>query len=240
MKALFRCMLLTASLPMAVAAYSFDLGADYSFGLGQSVHYEVNIGSWTGAQDTNTAVIHGSRSAGAAGGTTALLPSSPYEYDTYCVEIGQSIGGGYNTHALVTPLLGATTTTGGNSGPVLFDATRTANLQTLWGSFKALAIDSDSSAAFQLAQWEITFDDDMTLDQNALSRFWSNENATYRSTAEGWLSAIRTGSATTQQSLLLLSDPERQDLVTPVPEPGTMIALAAGAALVAGRRRRRA
>lgn len=238
MKHILRLAALGAVLPLAVAAQAFDIGADYSFGLGQSVHYETNIGGWTGAHDTNTAVIQGDRSAGAAGGTTTLLPFASYQYDTYCIEIGQNIGGGYNTHSIVAPLLGMTTDNGGSSGPILFDATRTANLQTLWGSFKSSVVDADTSAAFQLAQWEITFDSDVTLDQNANSRFWSNESTTYRSTAENWLTAIRTGSATTQQSLLILSDPDKQDLVTPVPEPATMLALAAGAAIFGARRRK--
>lgn len=240
MKHFLRIAALGAALPLAVGAQAFDIGADYSFSLGQGVHYDTNIGGWTGGHDTNTAVIHGSRSAGAAGGTTTLLPFAAYEYDTYCVEIGQTIGGGYNTHSLVAPLLGSTTNTGGDSGPILFDATRTANLQLLWGSFKSSVVDADTSSAFQLAQWEITFDDDVTLDQTANSRFWSNESTTYRTTAENWLTAIRTGAATTQQGLLILSDPERQDLVTPVPEPATMLALAAGTAIFAARRRKRA
>lgn len=240
MKSILRYAILSAVLPLAVSAHAFDIGAEYSFNLNQSVRYDTNIGGWTGNHETNTAVIHGNRSTGVDGGTTTLLPFATYEYDTYCIEIGQNIGGGYNTHAVVAPLLGSVTNSGGNSGPVTFDATRTANLQLLWGSFKSSVVDADTSAAFQLAQWEISFDDDVTLDQNANSRFWSTETTAYRTTAESWLTAIRTGSATTQQNLLILSDPDRQDLVTPVPEPASMLALAAGAAIFGARRRKRA
>lgn len=239
MKNSFRFGAVLAAFAAVGAASAFDLGADYSFHLNQSVNYDTDIGAWTGNHDTNTAIIRGNRSAGAAGGTTTLMPFATNVFDTYCAEIGQTIGGGYVTHTTVTPLLGSITTTGGSSGPVTFDATRTSRLELLWGNFKSLATDADHSAAFQLAQWELCFDTDATLDAGTGVKFWSTSSATYRTIAEGWLTDIRNGSVTTHQNLLLLSDNGTQDLITPVPEPMTVLALGSGVALIIRRRRAR-
>lgn len=239
MKKMIRFSAVSTACMVVGAANAFDLGADYSFHLNQSVNYDTDIGAWTGNHDSNTAIIRGNRSAGAAGGTTTLMPFATNVFDTYCSEIGQTIGGGYVTHSSVTPLLGSVTNTGGSSGPVTFDATRTSRLELLWGNFKSLATDADHSAAFQLAQWELCFDTDATLDAGAGAKFWSTSGAANRTIAEGWLTDIRNGSVTTHQSLLLLSDSGTQDLITPVPEPMTILALGGGVAMVIRRRRNR-
>lgn len=227
----FKTLLLVGLGAVGASASAFDLGATWNFSLNQSVNYEVNIGAWTGSQSTNTALIAGSRDAGAAGGTTTLMPFAPYNFHSYCVEIGETISGGYQTHATVSNLLGSSTSLGGSSGPILFDATRTANLELLWGNFKELVADADDSAAFQLAQWELTFDDDVTL-ANTSGRFWSVASGDAYTTAENWLTQIRIGSVTDRQGLLLLSGEGIQDLVTPVPEPATIAVLGLGALLL--------
>lgn len=236
---LFRIFAATTVLAGALSANAvFDLGADYSFNYSDSVNFDTNIGAWVGNHTVNTAMINGDRSAGAAGGVTTLLPFAVYKYPTYCVEIGQTIGGGYNIHQSVTPLLGSSTNTGGNSGPVLFDAVRTCNLELLWGNFFGAIVDNDTSSAFQLAQWELTFDDDVTLLDNT-QRMWTTNAGGKYAIAEAWLTAIRTGTVTNKQKLLLLSDPNVQDLITPVPEPASLTAIAIGAAALVRKRRAR-
>lgn len=220
------------------AAFAFDIGSDYSFLLDKSVAYSTNIGAWTGNHSTNTAVIRGARRSGAQGGATTLLPGAPYVYDTYCVEIGETVNGGYQTHSTVRALLGSTTNSGGSSGPVTFDAVRTQNLELLWGNFKELVGNADQSAAFQLAQWEITFDNDLTLNNQPGARFWSTNTGAYRTIAQGWLDQIRLGQVTDRQELVLLTGQGIQDLVTPVPEPATMAALGVGVAAMLRRRKR--
>lgn len=222
------------------AARAFDLGADYTFLLSKGVDYSTNRGSWTGNHSSTTAVIHGNRSAGAAGGTTTLLPYAPFEFDAYCAELGQTIGGGYSKHQSVVPLLGAATTPGVSTGQVLFDANRTKNLELLWANFKSQATDLNHSAAFQLAQWELVYDDDATLEHNNSSKFWSDSSHTYRNIAEGWLSQIKNGTLTSRQSLVLLSDGNNQDQITTlVPEPVTLVGLSIGVIALLRRRNKK-
>lgn len=231
---------LLCAMSVVGVASAFDLGADYTFLLSKGVDYSTNRGSWTGNHSSTTAVIHGNRSAGAAGGTTNLLPYAPFEFDAYCAELGQTIGGGYSKHQTVVPLLGAATTPGVTTGQVVFDANRTKNLELLWANFKSQATDLNHSAAFQLAQWELCYDDDVTLDENSTAKFWSNSNNTYRNIAEGWLSQIKNSTVTNRLNLVLLSDDGNQDQITTlVPEPLSVIGLSIGFAALLRRRNKK-
>lgn len=221
----------------ATTAYAFDIGANYSFQFSKNVTFKTNIGSWTGEHSVRTAKINGDRSAGAAGGATLKMPKASFKFTTYCTEIGQGISAGYRKHQIVRDLLGGTTNPGGSSGPVFFDAVRTSRLERLWGSFFPLVDTETESRAFQLAQWELCFDNDATL-LNKYGRLWSTNSGGPYDLAESWLKKVRENTATGTMKLLLLVDPQIQDQITPAPEPGTYVALAAGLAIVARRRKK--
>ena len=210
----------------AAVSNAASIVANYSFDLLQTVNLSVASNPYS----FNAARISGVRT----GGTTTLLPGPSYAFRTYCVELGQVINSGSQTHPNVTPLLGSTTDTGGITGPILFDATRTDRLERLWGSFFPWIGNSQTnSTAFQLAQWEITFDSDLNL---ATGNFQSADAVS--SVAQSLLNDISTGAASAKQRLLLLSGPGLQDQVTPVPEPGTMLALVVGLSAILRRRKR--
>jgi hypothetical protein len=227
----------------AVASASQATGtfvAYWQYGLnGHSSAVKVKLGA------TNYNVSAGEFTArrlkDAAGGTSLDLPMSTTNpnYDfiakTFCVELTESINVNTNhTHNVVAPLLGATTQNGG----VTFDATRVTALSRLWAN--ASITDSITAAAFQLVQWEITFDGGSLDLTGGTFRNNGTVNAAIITQANTWLGQL--GSWTAQRNLVLLSRAGIQDQITAldglpptnvVPEPFTMgLGVAAAGAFV--------
>jgi hypothetical protein len=159
----------------------------------------------------------------------------PQNFHAFCVEINQPVyvGGASNTYANVISLAGATTQTLGDpsDNPVTFDPTRVLMLERLWGGFESTVTTPLLADAFQLAVWELAFDTDHTLTTGIL-RASAADLATLNSvanTAQGWLAQVANLNVSLPlQSLLLLTDPNVQDLITAspdsphVPEPSTL------------------
>lgn len=222
-----RILILSAVVGGASAAQAGSIQANYSFAMWQNVNF-----TWNGNESNGQGTVQ--FQATRTGGTDTLVPAN---FIAYCVELTEHIGGGGNTHPNVVPLLGSTTQTGG----VVFDATRTKNLQLLWGNaFSQIGGDSMKSAAFQLAEWEICFDDDLSLIGVATPFLVKpgQFQAGITDVAENWLADIRGGNWTQEQSLALLSGQGIQDLVTPVPEPATLGVMAVGALTLIRRKRK--
>ncbi|MEK6644725.1 MAG: hypothetical protein AABZ08_12550 [Planctomycetota bacterium] len=190
--------------------------------------------------NTSTIAFLGTRQDQPAGpGVDIFVPPS---FMAYCVELGEPLNvPATHTHPNVFPLLGSTTQAGGLSGPVFFDATRTTNMERLWTNFSYLVQLAPSlSPAFQLAVWEVAFDDDMTLQPQLGGRFWVDVGQMQPGTtdiAEQWLSDIRNGAATAQSSLFLLSRNGSQDLIT-TPEPSVVSMLGLSVVVLFRRRLR--
>lgn len=214
------------------------ISADYDFDYWQSVSFSTRLPGHTGPMNQATVQFLGTRVDLPPGpGVDAVIPAS---FTSYCAEIGEGLQlSKVNHHADVLPLLGATTTSGGISGPVTFDPTRTGYLERLWGGFLDDVVDTQTSAAFQLAQWELTFDTNATLyDLGGTSRFYVGPSqwGQIATMAEGWLSTVRGGGTLPSARLYLLKGPGVQDQITGIPEPATLLLLIAAGIPLALRR----
>ncbi len=219
---------------LGTSAFAGTIHAHYELAYDtQKVKLYTNLPGHTGALEPSAAILAGDRLDLPAG--PGVDTNVPDLFNTACVEIGENINVPSNsTHPNVYPLLGATTTLGGYSGPVYFDAARTKATEKLWGAFFGSVVNKTTAAIFQLCQWEIAFDTDLTLnDPTQLTPFFVKPGqfqAGITDVAEGWLATIRndTNDQLPRTSMLLLSGPGIQDLVTPLPEPASLALLLAG------------
>ena len=228
------------------------------------------IGSWnTGGFNggVSTSMYNGSAVRFTAYKTGGTLPGGlPSEavthlntanpgFFSFCAELGETIGGGTQTHERVEMIGVGTQTWAGGIQQVTFNLSQVNKLSRLWygalsGAFGAW--DNDLAAAFQLAQWEILFDlgtTNLTGGNFSLTGGAGNGRYAATQTLVNYANTLGVGA-----NLILLSDalnsgsPLVQDQITgyisanppnTVPEPFTM-GLGAAAAGVFVRRRLKA
>lgn len=237
-----------------ILALSAALGALATAGSSQGGTITANYSALGGTNFEHVSMIYSGNpysfpTAKAFGTRTDDAPAGPgvdtlvgHNFVAYCVETGQDLGiNTSNSHADVVPLLGATTQLTGapGSGPVFFDATRTAMMERLWGGFESAVVDQHTAAAFQLAVWELAFDVDQTLVGGAsllhAPAVDLGDALSAASIAEGWLAQVRNLNVVLETpALLLMTDPTVQDLITlapvpNIPEPSSVVLAMLGA-----------
>src|SRR4029453_14240636 len=120
------------------------------------------------------------------------------------------------------------------SPPLGFSAARQADLQRLFTNDFGLALTSaQNSAAFQIAIWDILFDNDANISTyGGAGQFgFGGGNPPTIAIAQGWVNAL--GSGSSSFPLYQLTSPTHQDFITPpppglVPEPSAISLLGAG------------
>ena len=147
-------------------------------------------------------------------------------FTSYCVEINDGIGSSGSPHVyeVLTPAQAG------------YSAQQDLLFGRLWASFQPLVNSKTTSAAFQLAIWEIAIDGDGNITAGDFQAFSPNAAVTL---AESWLSEITSVNYVGGYvPMRVLFSETKQDQITAVPSPGSLALLALGGMLAVGRRRR--
>ena len=161
------------------------------------------------------------------------------DFVTYCLELNQQIGFGINTEDNANGLPYQLTSLGSFGG---FTAADENVLEILWANAFADSTTSRvKAAAFQTLAWELVHDGSIDL---MAGNFMLDENdphaANVLAQANAWYDNIESGAWTTRTDLMLLTSPDSQDFIIPIPEPATLSLLLLGAGAVVRRRGNRA
>jgi hypothetical protein len=115
-----------------------------------------------------------------------------------------------------------------SAGDYFNDAARMARIEQLFSQFLGSIGTATTDAAFQLALWEIIYDSDLNLEAGD---FVASSFGGARAVAQGWLDSLGTGGSASLWALRAPGDGVSnvsQDLITWVPEPGTLALLGLG------------
>ncbi|MGD0767952.1 MAG: PEP-CTERM sorting domain-containing protein [Tepidisphaeraceae bacterium] len=243
---------------VAVSAKAGTITANFTIPYGiQFVYFDSTFptGETGGA---SAAILDATRTDVPGPGVDATIPNT---FRAFCTEVGQDIYvpgiSSFSDVELLSPTQNPPypqTNPGPGTGPVVFDNTRTANIEKLFGSFYPGPSDVDANEAFQLALWKLAFDNDYSLapgsDPN--ERMWvdptNDQNpAGVTAEAQSYLTAIQNdvGNSLPEAQVALLTDPNVQDQlvfipmnISNVPEPGSIGLLMGGSLLLLGRKRK--
>ena len=100
------------------------------------------------------------------------------------------------------------------SSPLTFNATQQLNLARLFtNEFRQALLDAQHSAAFQLAIWDILFDNDANLSTSGGTGFGVIRQCHHDCLAQGYVNTL--GTDTPNYPLIQLTSREHQDFITP-------------------------
>jgi hypothetical protein len=147
-----------------------------------TLHYSLDGGSTF--QQTLAGKINWSRT----GGTHVGAPAG--DFVTFCIELTEhvSLGGSY---AFDVVDLASAPDPGGWGVGLGMGTAKADLLRELWGRHYASVADSTTAAAFQVAVWEIVYDDGLALGGGSFQvKFPDGPVPAYLSTAQSWLGSL--------------------------------------------------
>ena len=212
-----RCAIALAGIVGGIsAAHAGTVTARYTGTYGQGV--DVTLAPTING-NVGTVTFNWVRTDVAGPGVDSTVDSS---FIAYCCELGQNVSA--NTDYTFT------VQTAAEHG---FSATQEMLLGRLWASYKAGVNSQTTSAAFQMAVWELSFDAGADLEAGT---FLGNGGAAIVALAQSYLDAVTSPSyGGGQHQIRVLHHPTAQDQL--IPTPGSLALLGLGG-LAAGRRRR--
>lgn len=174
-------------------------------------------------------------------GGTATDPYLTGNYVSFCIDIFKTVGNGGNYGWNQAPLANAPTGPGGPNYPM--GAIKADLLGRLWGAHRSTLSNNEQYGAFQLAVWEIVFENSNVLDVD-IGNFYAinggTEAANARALANTWLSTVASDPAYGGVYALTGNTGESgagepQDQL--VPAPGSLALCGLGGLVLARRRR---
>lgn len=212
-----RCALALAGVVGGLsAAHAGTVTARYSGSYGQGVDVTLTP---TINGSVQTVTFNWVRTDTAGPGVDSTVESS---FIAYCCELGQNVSG--NTDYTYT------VQTAAEHG---FTPMQEMLLGRLWASYKNGVNSPETSAAFQMAVWELSFDTGADL---GTGNFLGNGGPAVVALSQSYLNAITSPSyGGGQHQIRVLHHPTAQDQL--IPTPGSLALLGLGG-LAAGRRRR--
>ncbi len=191
-----------------------------------TAHYSSSYAMGVDVTDTpiqnggiTTVTFNWARVDSAGPGVDSILPAN---FIAYCCEIGQTVSGGTDYVYDVQ--------TAAQHG---FSATQETLLSRLWWSYQGSVNSPETSAAFQMAVWELSFDTGADL---SAGTFTGNSPSNVVTLSQSWLDNVKSPSyAGGLVPINVLHNAGAQDQL--VPTPGSL-ALLGMSGLVSRRRRR--
>jgi hypothetical protein len=212
-----RCAIALAAVVGGLsAAHADTVTARYTGTYGQGIDVTLTP---TINGNVNTVTFNWVRTDTAGPGVDSTVENA---FIAYCCELGQSVSA--NTDYVYT------VQTAAEHG---FTANQEMLLGRLWASYKNGVNSAATSAAFQMAVWELSFDTGADLEAGT---FLGNGGASIVALAQSYLDAITSPSyGGAQHQIRVLHHPTAQDQL--IPTPGSLALLGLGGLAVSRRRR---
>ena len=204
----------------------------------------VTPGVTVNLQDTNNAISLNNVGAGGFNftrtGGTATDPYLTGSYVTFCIDISKTVAVNGNYGWSQTALENAPTPPGGPNSNFPMGAAKAALIGKLWGAHRGGLSTGVEFGAFQLAIWEIIFENSNTLDVlngNFIVSGGNVDSGNARTLANSWLSTVAAQAAYGGLYALTgnTADGNPQDQL--VPTPGSLALCGLGGLVLARRRR---
>lgn len=196
----------------SVAALALAAGASFVSADTLKAHYatsywqNINLTRAGNTNDIPTVTFNWTRTDVPGPGVDATIPVN---FDSYCIELTQTVGGGDNVYTVMSPAAA------GLSG------FQELMLERLWGSFKAGVDSQEKSASFQAAVWEIIYDA-ASMDIQSGNFLVNAPSTGVQAQAQAYLNAVNVSSyfgAIT--NIVVLHSEESQDQIANIPAPAT-------------------